>query len=647
MRYVCGRAQQDGPRLALMTGIAAVFDTSASAQGKTLAPDIDAMLARMAGRGRDGLQSWEQGGLALGAALLTTSVALGEEEQPCVNEDTTIAAVFDGYLANWEELRSDLQQRGARMRGHSDVELALRAYECWGEECAQHFDGEFALIVADTRSNQLYCARDHQGLRPLFHARNGNTFVVASDIAAVLAALPQRPTLNEDFLVGALAHQFYLPNATVWSGVELVEQAHWMRISNKGLRTGEYWVLPTDVSIRYAKDEDYVAHYREVLSEAVRRCARTQMPLAMAVSGGLDSSSLFALAHELATQGRLAVPEIQAFCLAAEPDSDAYELPFARAVTDHVGAELNEVALFEPGIEWFQAQSKRDFDLPVASNCTMNIGIERQLVANGSRVYINGDGGDQWLDGNAHYYPEHLSHGDFSGFFRSLSGDARALGWGETMRRAARMTGSWAAPQPIRSSWRFLRGKEAHGPGESAKVLTGQMRERLAEQYRAFCPDIPSNSNAWIKHMRHYSPRTQVFRTMMQRQRGLNGLEARHPMLSRKFVEFCAQTPEHIRMRGEIRRWVHREAMRGVLPEEVRTRNSKANFPSPALDLEFAQSISGTRAQSIAAMCDLEELEDIIRASQQVGNEDVYSWDIWSAFAVAEMLDRSREINPA
>lgn len=621
-----------------MTGIAAVFDTSVSERAKSLIPEVDAMLAPMRARGRDGLQTWENGRLALGAAVLSTSVWPGEEVQPWTSDDGRCAAVFDGFLANWDELRRDLTERGARLKGHSDVELILNAYQIWGDSCAQHLDGEFALIIADAHAGHLYCARDHQGLRPLFHARVGDKHILASDMAAVLAAMPHEPQLNEDFLVGVLAHQFYLPGATVWSGVELIGQAQWMRLSSKGVQSQEYWVLPTEVSIRYGKDEDYIEHYREVLSQAVREYTRTPMPLAMAVSGGLDSSSLFAVAHQLAQQGRLDAPEIQPYCLAAEPGKPAYELPFARAVTEHVGATLNEVPLFEPGIEWFEAQAECDHDLPVSSNCTMNIGIERQLVSQGARVYINGDGGDQWLDGNAHYYPEHLQHGDLAGFWRSLRGDADALGWPKALRRAARMTGRKMLLQPVRRARRLLRSEGNPGPAHSAELLTPQMRERLDQQFQTFAPNLPFNSNAWIKYMRHYSPRAQLFRTMMQRQRGLNGLEARHPMLSRKFVEFCSQTPEHIRLRGDTRRWVHREAMRGVLPEQVRTRTSKANFPSTALDLEFARSVSGDRAKALAKLCDVDALERVIAASQQEGKEDEYSWEIWSAFAVTSML---------
>ena len=152
---------------------------------------LAAMQAELARIPHDAVGSWRSGPLGLVAATLHTTAESREQAQPLASEDGQRAAVFDGYLLNPAELVRDLEAGGARLRTRSDIEIALRAYELWGQGCAERLRGEYSLIVADARAGRLFVTRDHLGFVPLYYLEQPGQLVLASDFRTI-AALGQR-----------------------------------------------------------------------------------------------------------------------------------------------------------------------------------------------------------------------------------------------------------------------------------------------------------------------------------------------------------------------------------------------------------------------------------------------------------------------
>jgi asparagine synthase (glutamine-hydrolysing) len=560
-----------------MTGIAAIFSAGPASERQR-----DAMMAAMAGRAFDGEGRWVNGRFALGASILLTTAEAQEAGQPLANDDESLALVLDGYLANWEELRRDLTARGAVLRNRSDAELVLRAYEQWGEDCADRLEGEFAFVIADRRAGRLYAARDHQGLRPLFYCQQGDRLLIASDISAVVAALDPAPEPNRDYLAGIAAVQMFLPEDTVWQGVKRLRQAHWLSHDGERLVMRRYYELPMGERLRYRSDAEYAEHYRAVLLDSLRRATRSYAPLGMAVSGGLDSSSLYCLADRLERKGQLLAPGFQGYTLAAQPGSRAYELPYARAAAAHIGRTLTEVPLFRPPLEWFTAQARHERDIPIPTNGAMTIGIERQAHADGIRVYIDGDGGDEWLQGSFAYYREFLQDGDLAGFVRALRQDSALLGWRKAVPQALRTGLSAFVPNALRRWMKSARRARFYRDPETFYWLKPEIRALLEQQEAAYDAALPADPHAWTKENLFASPFGAFARARMQRQRGMNGIESRHPMFSRQFIAFSLATPEHIRRRAGVSKVIHRIALRGIVPDMILDRRTKAEFSTGA-----------------------------------------------------------------
>lgn len=616
-----------------MTGIAAIFSAGPASERQ-----LDAMMVAMAGRAFDGEGRWVAGRFALGASILHTTAESLEAGQPHVNEDESLALVLDGYLTNWEELRRDLIERGAILRNRSDAELVLRAYEQWGEDCAARCEGEFAFVIADRRTQRIYAARDHQGLRPLFYCQTGDMLLIASDIPAVVAALDPLPEPNRDYLVGVAAVQLLLPEDTVWQGVKRLQQAHWLTHDGHRLVSRRYYELPIGERLRYRSDAEYAEHYRAMLMDALRRTTRSHVPVGVAVSGGLDSSSLYCLADRLERQGQLLAPGFQGYTLAAEPGSRAYELPYARAAADHIGRTLTEVPLFRPPLDWYTRQASSERDIPIPTNGAMTIGIERQVHADGSRVYIDGDGGDEWLQGSLTYYREFLQEGDWAAFVRTLGQDGAALGWRTALPRAVRTGLSAFVPDRLRNWTKAMRRARSYRDPDTFYWLKPELRAVLEQQEAAYDASLPADPHAWTKQNLFASPFGAYARARMQRQRGMNGIESRHPMFTRQFIGFSLATPEHIRRRAGVTKVTHRIALRGILPDVILDRRTKADFESDMIDREMGRFCRSEGQSLLEEFCESNGLERLIPHGFVNTVDDDRSWELWGLYAVAAFL---------
>jgi asparagine synthase (glutamine-hydrolysing) len=616
-----------------MTGIAAIF-SAGPASGRQL----DAMMAAMAGRAFDGEGRWVDGRFALGASILHTTAEGMEAGQPHTNEDESLALVMDGYLTNWEELRRDLTERGARLRNRSDAELVLHAYEQWGDDCAGRIEGEFAFVIADRRAGRIYAARDHQGLRPLFYCQRGDTLVIASDLPAVVAALDPLPDPNHDYLVGVAAVQFFMPEDTVWQGVKRLQQAHWLTHDGESLVTRRYYDLPVGERLRYGSDEEYAEHYRAMLLDALRRTTRSHAPVGIAVSGGLDSSSLYCLADRLERQGQLLAPGFQGYTLAAEPGSRAYELPYARSAAAHIGRTLTEVPLFRPPLDWYTERARAERDLPIPTNGAMTIGIEQRAHADGVRVYIDGDGGDEWLQGSTVYYREFLQEGDLPAFFRALGQDAAATGWRETLPQALRTSLSAFAPGWLRARSKAARRARFYRNPDTFFWLRPEARALLERQEASYDASLPADPHAWTKENLWRSPFGGYARARMQRQRGLSGIESRHPMFTRQFIGFSLATPEHIRRRAGVTKVIHRIALRGILPDMILDRRTKADFESDEIDGDMGRFCREAGRPFLDKFCESSGLGRLIPPGFVNTVDDDRSWELWGLYAVAAFL---------
>ena len=589
-----------------MAGIAAISTGGAPARVA-----VQGMLESLCRNPHDASAVWAEERFGLAACWSGES----PDVQPSVSEDGRVAVVFDGYLADPAALARALGTRHAQ-----DGALVLSAYERWGDNCAAQIDGEFAFIVIDTRKHIILAARDIQGQRPLYYREMSDGIALASDVATV-GAIGEQPEPNRFFLAQIAAAHIVTPNATAWRGIMRVPPASCLIAREGRVTIREYYRPSLAVTRLKRSDADLIAEYRAMLAEAVKSTTRSANPVAFEVSGGLDSSSLFALA----CGGTPSAPAIHAHTLRGEAGSSADEVAFARAVARHHDVELTEHPLFHPPLDWFVHQAQLERDVPQYPNGAMSLAMEEAMLAQGCRVAINGNGGDQWLDGSRAFVVQNLQALQLGRLLENMgaSGKRRALG------SAVRQVALAALPDPLRDRLRMMKA------GREAKTLIAvpyilpEHAERIAEVWLENQRSLPTDPVARAKLATFRSAWTQFASDMMSRQRAASGIEGRSPMLGRKFIEFCCSLPEDAKLRGSTNRWIHREAMRGLLPEEVRLRETKATFPVLIHPQEVAAYFNRHKIGVLDAIVDVDAAFRVLQDESERSRNAFASWGLF------------------
>lgn len=556
-----------------MSGIAAIIHFDGRPAD---AERIGRVTAAMAYRGQDGIAHVLNGSAALGQCRFATTLPGGPLPLSAIDGSATL--VFDGYLTHPEDLRANLLARGHRLRDFSDAELVLAAWQCWGTDCPRHIDGEYAFVVWDSRQQAAFLARDHQGLRPLMVAWDGRTLVAASDIGAVLAGLPNEPEPDRRCLAEFMAMRLSSLDRTVWQGVERVLPAGWLRFDAAGRSGGSYWTLPQEVTIRHKSEQDYVAHYRELLEDCVRRASRTHMPLAIEASGGLDSSAVLALAQDLQSRGNLPAPSFRAYTMEGPAGTDADERGYVRDLANHLTLPIAPCPLFFPDDDWFCRETEATRDLAAYPNTAMTICMEQAMAADGCRVALSGQGGDHWLWGSDIAYFEHISQRDWQQLRLQMAIDRRDYGLPITLQKVFRYGLVPMLPAGVRRAYRLATGREGRADRQGYYWLAPDLAAELRARDKEWAGRVLHQYHLHYKNEKWSQPLIQRVFESFTRQKARNGIEPRNPMLSRAFIEFSAQTPEHVRKRGAVHKYGHRQAMAGLLPQSIVSRQSKAEF---------------------------------------------------------------------
>jgi asparagine synthase (glutamine-hydrolysing) len=570
-----------------MSGIAGII----SFDGAPIEPGlIDRMTGAMSHRGPDGINHWVNGSVALGQCMLRTTPESLEEEQPLANEDESLVLVMDGRVDNWEELRRRLLSRGAALRNRSDAELVLRSYETWGRDCLAHIDGDFAIVIWDVRRRTAFCARDRMGNKPFNYHWDGKTLAVASELHAIFELPWLRRRLNEGMVAEYLGSEWHSKDETFWKGVMRLPGAHRAGVDGSGPRIERYWVPDLLAKAPCRRDEEYVEHYRTLFARAVQRLSRSHLPVAFEVSGGLDSSAIVAMAESLRKRGELPAPAIAGYTLDFSGDPDADELSYARAVGAYLDLRIREVAPAHRPLEWYRERARRSGEFPGYPNGTMALALRECARADGCRVLLAGEGGDEWLGlGPAgHYYAEELAAGNWGVALSCARSDVSMLGAAPAARWFLRSGVFPLLPEPAKRLGRRVRAVLSAGPRRPgsrpvplqdwlAPGLRAALHERRAKRESEKQTPIQHRSQR-LQLLAFHDAYAAIAREAEERSLARQGLEVRLPFYDPNIIQFALSTPERTRSLGRTTKRFHRLAMKGLLPESVRTRMTKADF---------------------------------------------------------------------
>jgi asparagine synthase (glutamine-hydrolysing) len=389
-----------------MCGIAGFLDLKRRFGNQDAAKLARTMADRITHRGPDAGGTWVDAaaGIALGHRRLSIIDLSAAGAQPMISASGCSVLCYNGEVYNPEELRSDLELRGVRFRGHSDTEVILEAFEAWGVMAtAKRLMGMFALAWWDARARTLWLLRDRIGKKPLYYGRFNGTLLFGSQLKALMAHPACGTTIDRDAVASYLRFGYFPSTHSVLQGIRQLRPGTALAIPADGQRAGEstehvYWDA-CDVgtpSPAAPNGRDLTNELDHLLSDAVRRRMVADVPLGAFLSGGIDSSTVVALMQEQSPR------PVKTFSIGFnEPRYN--EAPYAKAIAAHLGTDHTELYVAPQAALNLIPSLPEWFDEPFADASQIPTLLVAELARRHVTVALSGDGGDELFHGYPWY----------------------------------------------------------------------------------------------------------------------------------------------------------------------------------------------------------------------------------------------------
>jgi asparagine synthase (glutamine-hydrolysing) len=541
------------------------------------------MASTLAHRGPDGAGDADRDGCTLAFRRLAI-VDLEAPVPPFPNETETVWSICNGEIYNSDALRAELIARGHRFRTGVDTEVIPHLYEEFGSGLVERLDGMFALAVWDEPRRRMLLARDRAGEKPLFYRAQGGELAFASELRAFVEHPDGPLAVDPAALSRYLLHDYFPAPLTPLAGVQKLPAGHLLTWQRGEATVRRYWDLAGYFGRTVVRSErEIAAEVDALLGQAVRRRKKSDVPVGVFLSGGLDSSTV--LAHLSEQEGR----GVPVFALGhRDPAFD--ESRFARETAAFYGAEFHELILDESDLEDGLRRITAGFDEPLGDASIIPTHLLSLFARRQVKVVLSGEGGDELFAGYPTYAADRLAEA-----YRRIPGP---------LRRGA--VGGLRALLPVRmgnNSLEYLLSRFAEGaergrverhhcwfgslaPERQAGLFSPAVRAALAgddpfASARATVAGkgLPDGlSQLLYTDFSMYLPDDLL--TKVDRATMLASLEARAPFLDHELAEYVAGLPSRFKVRGSTGKWILREAERHRLPPEVLSRR-KRGFTIP------------------------------------------------------------------
>lgn len=565
-----------------MCGIAAIAENDSDRP--VPADRLVAMVDALRHRGPDDAGHVALPGAGIGMRRLSIIDVHGGR-QPFASEDGGVHLVGNGEIYNHELLRAELKTRGHAFASRSDVEVAVHAYEEWGESFVERLQGMFALALWDARSRTLVAARDRAGEKPLYYARTAHGLILASEIKALLAYPDVSREVDLDALDQFLTYEYVIAPRTIFSAIRRLPAAHYMVYRNGTLRVNRYWDAAT-VTLESWNDEDAAAALRQTLQRAVARQTMSDVPLGAFLSGGLDSSAIVAMMAEPSGQDGAMV---NTFSMGFA-DGSYNELPHARRVAARFHTRHSE-RMVEPDVAALFHRLIVHLDEPFADVSLFPTFLVSEMARAHVTVALSGDGGDELFGGYDTYDADRLARrisavcpqaavSALEGVTSLFPPSKRKKGLVNKLKRF--MAGLAGAPPEI-GHYRWM---TYLSPAAKRHLYTPALRSALADTdvYRPVRDALGSIDTDDLLNRQLYTDLSIYLAddilVKVDRMSMATSLETRAPFLDVDVMELAFSMPGHLKIRRGVRKYVLKQAMVDVLPQSILGR-SKEGFSIP------------------------------------------------------------------
>lgn len=473
--------------------------------------------------------------------------------------------VFNGEIYNFQEERKSLERDGYVFASQCDTEVIMALYDKYKEKCLERLRGMFAFALYDEKENTLFCARDRVGKKPFKYYHDGNVFLFASELKAILTQKEYRREPDYEAVHHYLTYQYAPSPMTGFAGIQKLEPGHFLLIdiSGKTVRKERYWKLDYREKLDLTENE-WKKRILEKLEESVRLRMISDVPLGAFLSGGVDSSAVVAMMANISSS------PVKTFSIGFR-EKQYDETGFARIVADRFRTDHTEYIVEPDKVEEILPFLVRQYEEPYADSSALPTYYVSKLTRKHVTVALNGDGGDENFGGYARYtvarpYPM-LKPFLFAALpiFRLAS---RKSDFARKVVRLARLQGLSDARfyaslvcyfDPENKKRLYTRAFAKAHAGDSFDLMRDMFRSSLAKtpMDRIFASDVETYLADCLM------PKVDIATMAV-------ALEGRSPLLDHELLELSAKIPDRLKVRGmRTTKYIFKKALEGTLPNEI------------------------------------------------------------------------------
>ncbi|HSK79881.1 MAG TPA: asparagine synthase (glutamine-hydrolyzing) [Thermoanaerobaculia bacterium] len=564
-----------------MCGIAGLYNFRS---GKPVDPgEVRTMGACLAHRGPDDEGYFEEGPLGLAHKRLTILDTSRRGRNPMFTRDGQVAIIFNGEVYNFLELRADLEARGETFDTQTDTEVILRLYQIEGEAMLAKLNGMFAFAIWDRRAKTLFIARDRLGIKPLYYRLDGDGISFASEIKALLAVSGEKPRVNLPMLDAYMSVGYVPTEHTLFAGIDKLLPGWCLRVDPGGVHLREYWDLspePEEMS-----EEECVRRSLDLLRDSVRLQLRSDVPLGVFLSGGVDSSAVVALMHEMG------IRDIRTFTVAYDFGPAYDETRYSRMVAEKFKTIHREIFVTPKDFQEFIPRLVWHMDEPVTESAAISLYFVSKLAREDVTVVLSGEGSDEVFGGYPIYkYMQTLER------YRSVPG---ALRKGVINPALNLLGGKWKkytelSNQPLAKRYTGVSFyetpvKDALYRPEIRNLFNGSAMPGLVGRYYEKTEGLDPLLRMMYLDVKSWLPDDLLIKA--DKMTMATSIELRVPFLDHRVVELGGRIPPRYRIKGWTTKHILKKAMEPYLPHEILHRG-KMGFPTP-LALMFKGEMRG------------------------------------------------------
>lgn len=516
--------------------------------------------------------------LALGHRRLSIIDLSKQGHQPMIAENDVACVTFNGEIYNYIEVRKDLESKGVNFKTNSDTEVLLKAYGFWGTDCVCHLNGMWGFAIWDRKRKRIFCSRDRLGAKPFYYYKDKNNFIFSSEMKQLLENPAVPHIVNEELLITHIMWNITdFSEETLVKGIKILPGGHNLivdiaeeeeRVEIEKVSIEKYWDIETDGE----KDEKKIEEAFRFHEDAVRIRTRSDVPIGILLSGGLDSSTIVAEAAEHYRSIGQSPDKINTYTSCYEGFEEGDEREFACKVNSY--CQTKQHFVYPDEQDTFSALKKMIWHLEglAGFNVMGSFLTIREIQKTGIKVILNGQGADETMFGYERYYVWYL--------IDILKGQGIPAFLCELKKASENSRLSIRKLTEYIVYFNFLPVRKVRCKNRMKDYVTNYVLEtfrknKKIENFLRF-PDLASMQYNEIRgtqltHILRWDDR--LFMAF--------SIESRVPFIDYRYMEAAVQIPENMKIKDGYTKYLLRKHIKGKLPDEVVWRKNKMGWPSP------------------------------------------------------------------